>query len=66
MAVPDFQTIMLPLLKFAGDGREHSTSEAIDALALEFRLSEEDRKELLPSGRQARFDNRSLKTWLST
>ena len=53
MAVPDFQTIMLPLLKFAGDRREHSTSEAIDALATDFRLTEEDRKELLPSGRQA-------------
>ena len=58
MAVPDYQTIMLPLLKFAGDGREHSLSEAIDALATEFGLTEEDLKELLPSGRQTIFYNR--------
>jgi restriction system protein len=58
MAVPDFQTLMLPLLKFAADRQEHSTSDAIDALALEFRLTDEERKELLPSGRQSKFDNR--------
>jgi restriction system protein len=58
MPIPDFQTLMLPLLKFAADRQEHSTSDAIDALALEFRLADEERKELLPSGRQSRFDNR--------
>ena len=58
MAVPDFQTLMLPLLKTAADGQDQSISEAIDALAQEFRLSDEEREELLPSGRQARFDNR--------
>lgn len=58
MAVPDFQSLMLPLLKIAGDGQEHSLSETIDVLALEFGLTEAERKELLPSGRQSRFDNR--------
>jgi len=58
MAVPDFQTLMLPFLKVAADAQEHSLSEAIDALALEFGLADEDREELLPSGRQSRFDNR--------
>lgn len=58
MAVPDFQTLMLPLLKMADDQQEHSLSEAIEGLADQFALSDEDRKELLPSGRQARFDNR--------
>jgi len=58
MAVPDFQTIMLPLLKLAADGKEHSFSEAIDALAQYFKLNENDRKELLPSGKQRKFDNR--------
>jgi restriction system protein len=33
MAVPDFQSLMLPLLKIAGDGKEHSTSEVIETLA---------------------------------
>ncbi len=58
MTIPDFQTIMLPLLNYASDGQEHSFREAIEALANEFSLSEEERKELLPSGQQAIFDNR--------
>jgi len=58
MPVPDFQTFMLPLLELAEDGQEHSLSEAIGTFALRFGLSEEDRRELLPSGRQARLDNR--------
>lgn len=58
MAIPDFQTIMLPLLKFLGGEKEHALREAIEFLANEFKLKEEERKELLPSGQQATFDNR--------
>ncbi len=58
MSIPDYETIMLPLLQFAGDGKVHHIRQAIEHLADHFRLSEEDRKVLLPSGRQARFDNR--------
>jgi restriction system protein len=58
MAIPDFQRIMLPLLKIAGDGKTHSPSDAIESLALHFKLTKEEREELLPSGRHAKFDNR--------
>lgn len=58
MAVPDFQSFMLPLLKFASDGKEHSQSEASDALSHHFAITESDRREMLPSGRQTRFNNR--------
>jgi len=58
MGVPDFQSIMLPLLKFASDKKEHAIREAIDKLAEEFDLTEEDRTALLPSGMQSVFDNR--------
>lgn len=58
MTVPDFQSFMLPLLKFAADGKEHNQSEASDALALHFKITEIDRKEMLSSGRQTRFNNR--------
>ncbi len=58
MAIPDYQATMLPLLRFAGDGAEHSLREAIEALAGEFKLSDEERRELLPSGQQEIFDNR--------
>ena len=58
MAIPDFQTIMLPLLKITGDGEKHRHSDVSAALAAQFNLTEAEIKELLPSGRQARFDNR--------
>jgi restriction system protein len=58
MSVPDFQTMMLPLLKIAGDGQEHTLSEAIETLAQQFKLTDADRRELLPSGKQSKFVNR--------
>ena len=58
MAIPDFQSIMLPLLKFVGDRKEHSLRETIEALSEEFDLTDEERQELLPSGQQATFGNR--------
>jgi restriction system protein len=58
MSVPDFQSIMLPLMQFASDGKEHSFRESVEYLAEFFKLSENERKELLPSGQQPTFDNR--------
>ena len=58
MPIPDYQTIMLPLLRFLGDGEVHSRREAVDYLAEEFNLTDEERKELLPSGKQPLFSNR--------
>lgn len=58
MASPDYQTIMLPLLIFLGDKREHSLRQAIDTLADQFHLTTEERRELLPSGHKAIFDDR--------
>ncbi|MFB3885422.1 MAG: restriction endonuclease [Thermodesulfobacteriota bacterium] len=59
MSIPDYQTIMLPLLRFAGDQQEHSLREAVDQLAERyFKLTEEEKKELLPSGLQEVFKNR--------
>jgi restriction system protein len=49
---------MLPLLRFAADGEEHSLRETIEALADQFELTDEERRDLLPSGQQATFDNR--------
>lgn len=57
MAVPGYQEFMLPLLRIAGDGKEHSLSEAVVTLAEQMRISEEDRNALLPSG-QTRVYNR--------
>ncbi len=65
MAVPDYQSLMLPLLNFvAARGNEASTSEAVEALGKELNLSEDDLKEMLPSGIQSTFVNRV--GWAST
>ncbi|GHO83297.1 restriction endonuclease [Dictyobacter formicarum] len=58
MAVPDYQSLMLPLLKVASNGNEHNLRDATEILAQQFMLSEQDRNELLPSGKQRKFDNR--------
>lgn len=58
MSIPDYQTLMLPLLDLAGDGAEHPFREAVDRLGERFGLTEEERRLLLPSGAQAVFDNR--------
>ena len=52
--IPDYQTLMLPVLEVARD-REMSTRDAVSALADKFKLSEEERENLLPSGRQRTF-----------
>ena len=67
MAIPEFETLMLPVLKIAGDGQEHRISEVVDQLARDFRLTEEERHQLLPSGKQTTFANRVhwAKTYLS-
>lgn len=56
--IPDYQTLMLPLLKLTADGREHKYRDLIELLAKEFHLSDNERKEMLPSGNQPLFDNR--------
>ena len=58
MSVPDYQSLMLPVLKNVSDGKEHKIRDIIETLAIEFQLTDEDRKELLPSGQQSIFDNR--------
>jgi len=58
MSIPDYQSIMLPLLKFAGDKNEHSIRETIEYIADFFGLNEKERREVLPSGRQYIIDNR--------
>lgn len=59
MAIPDFQSIMLPLLRCVEANKaEISTPLAVEALAAQLRLTDEERSELLPSGLQGTFTNR--------
>src|SRR3989338_1378391 len=58
MPIPDFQTIMLPLLQYFSDEKEHSIREAADYIANKFNLTVEERRELLSSGKQPVINNR--------
>jgi len=58
MTIPDFQSIMLPLLQFSSDSKEHSLTEAKTHLASYFSLSDEELNEMLPSQRAKKFYNR--------
>jgi len=58
MTIPDYEAIMLPLLQLLGDQQERSKPEAVKRLSETFSLTEAEREQLLPSGRQRLFDNR--------
>ncbi|OZB36745.1 MAG: restriction endonuclease [Halothiobacillus sp. 14-56-357] len=58
MAIPDFQSIMRPLLEHLADGKVHGNRETNDYLAQHFQLSEDELAEMLPSGFARLFDNR--------
>lgn len=58
MPIPDYQTLMLPLLRITADGTEHRIGDATQQLAQEFHLCEDERQQLLPSGSQTTFANR--------
>lgn len=62
--IPDYQSIMLPLLKHISDGKEHKMRDVTDSLANKFGVTEEEQKELLPSGAAPIFYNRTA--WAKT
>lgn len=57
MAIPDYQTLMLPLLSLLKDGKERSTTETYDILAKKFKITDEERKISLEDGTPL-FNNR--------
>lgn len=64
MTVPGFQAFLLPLLKLAADGQEHSHAVAVETLGNAMSLTDAERAELLPSGTQTRVANRTA--WART
>ncbi|AEW03399.1 restriction endonuclease [Niastella koreensis] len=56
--IPDFQTIMLPLLTILKDGKEHNLRDVIKEISDQFNLTDEERVQLLPSANQAIINNR--------
>jgi len=64
MALPDYESLMLPLLEFAADGDTHKFSEAVGILAERKKISDDEMRLLLPSGRYPIF--RSRVGWAKT
>jgi restriction system protein len=62
--IPDYQSIMLPLLKYLADNKEHKMRDVTDGLAKQLGVTEDEQKELLPSGAAPVFYNRTA--WAKT
>jgi len=56
--IPDFQSIMLPLLKISEDKKEHTLQEVRNSLADYFNLTKEEKSKLLSKSKQPVFNNR--------
>lgn len=56
--IPGFQSFMLPILMLLSNKKEHSLKQIIETLANDFKLTEEEKSEMLPSGTQEVFKNR--------
>jgi restriction system protein len=59
MTIPDYETIMLPLMKFIADGQEHSINDCADHISDLFKLTSEEREQRIPSGQSSYIKNRT-------
>jgi restriction system protein len=64
MGIPTYQEVMLPILKLMADGQTHSVKECVEFLEQEFNLTDEEKQERVPSGKQRTIYNRV--TWAIT
>jgi restriction system protein len=66
MAIPDYETLMLPVLQYLSDGKEHPLKEITASMAEAFKLSAEEREQRIPSGQSTYIQNRTgwAKTYL--
>jgi len=58
MTIPDFQSLMLPILEIASDERDHASRSLVEAISDRFNLSSEERSQRQPSQRQTTIYNR--------
>ena len=50
MPIPDYQSLMLPVLRWFGDRQEKRLRDAVETMSIEFRLTDTDREQLMSSG----------------
>jgi len=58
VAIPDYESCMMPLLRILADGQIHAMKELTQRIADHFNLTDEERERMLPSGQQAYISNR--------
>ncbi len=58
MAIPDYQTIMRPLLETCSDGKEHRIRDLIEVVGDIFKVSADERAQMIPSGSSTTLGNR--------
>ena len=58
MAIPDYQSLMLPVLQIASDGRDYQTKDIISRLIDSYGMTDEEKTRLLPSGTSHVFGSR--------
>jgi restriction system protein len=59
MPVPEFNEIKAPAMQFFADAKPHRLAEVFEVLAKHFNLTQDEQNELLPSGKQRRWNNRA-------
>jgi len=66
MAIPDYESLMLPVLQYVADGREHPLREITAQMAEQFKLTADEREQRIPSGQSTYIQNRTgwAKTYL--
>lgn len=58
MAIPDFQSVMRPVLEVVADGNAKSLSEVMESVCQLLQLTDDERATRLPSGKQTVIKNR--------
>ena len=58
MPVPNYEACMLPLMRIAEDGKEHFFKDSIETISQQFKLTHEEKQQLLPSGSAFVINNR--------
>ena len=58
MPIPDYQTVMLPLLQLLSDRKEYVFKDVVFSLGKKFKLTDQELNELLPSSQSLLFANR--------
>lgn len=58
MPIPDYETLMLPVLEYLSDKELHKTREIIENIIERYEISDDEKKQLIPSRRAKLIDNR--------